>query len=148
MINRCVARGRGIEVLQFIIYLVVLAVGSVSTAAWWWRLIFISPNGMPCLTVRTKELREFKQGLVSYGGEHYKEKLNYQCRYSNMLNYRMENDCTYVRENCLAPFEAASVEQHREIHHMVFTFPRYSYSLYSAPFTLFNISFSNLFSSI
>ena len=62
-----VARGRGVENLLFT-YLC-------------WRLTqsallrcsdgyyFVSVNSVPCLIVRTKGLREFKQGLVSYTGE-------------------------------------------------------------------------------
>ena len=52
---------------------------------------------MPCLTVRTKGLREFKQGLVSYSGGECKGKLNYQQWYSNVLNYENEIACTYVK---------------------------------------------------
>ena len=77
---------------------------------------------MPCLTVRIKELREFKQGLVSYSGEYHKGKLNYQRRYSNMLNCEKGNDCTYVKRNYSAPSEAANVGLHRENCQMVFSF--------------------------
>ena len=57
---------------------------------------------MPCLTVRTKGLREFKQGLVSYSGGEYKRKLNYQQWYSNMLNYKNGIACTYVKGKYLS----------------------------------------------
>ena len=40
---------------------------------------------MPCLTVRTKGLREFKQGIVSYK-EEYKRTLNYLLGQFHMLN--------------------------------------------------------------
>ena len=60
-----------------IIYLVVLAVDSVSTAALQQQLFVISLNSVPCLTVRTKELREFKQGLVCFSGECLRGKLYY-----------------------------------------------------------------------
>ena len=64
-------------VLQSSIYLVKLVAISVSATALWRRLIFTSLNGVPCLTVRTKGLREFKQGLLSYSGEWYERTLNY-----------------------------------------------------------------------
>ena len=64
-------------VLQSSIYLVMLVVISVNSTALWRRLIFTSLNGVPCLTVRTKRLREFKQGLLSYSGEWYERTLNY-----------------------------------------------------------------------
>ena len=41
-----------------------------------------SLDSVPCLTVRTKGLREFKQGLLSYSGEWYERTLNYYWRYS------------------------------------------------------------------
>ena len=66
-----------VGVLQIIIYLVVLAVDSLSTAALQRRLLFIGLNSVPCLTVQTKGLREFKQGLVSHSEEWYERTVNY-----------------------------------------------------------------------
>ena len=68
----------GVEVLQIYYLFSMPAVYSVSTAALKRRLFFLSLNSVPCVTVRAKGLREFKQGLVSYSGEEHKGKLNYK----------------------------------------------------------------------
>ena len=59
---------------KYFIYLVVLAVDSVSTAALQQQLFVMSFNSVPCLTVRTKGLREFKQRLVCFSGECFRGK--------------------------------------------------------------------------
>ena len=62
-------------------------------------ILFEVSFSVPCLTVQTKGLPQFKQRLVSYGGELYKRTLNYQGRYFNMLNNWKEYDCRYVTRN-------------------------------------------------
>ena len=73
---KTVARGRGITKLIFTQLCWRLTQSALLPV--YRRLFLISLNSVPCLTVLTKGLREFKQGLMSYSGGNYKGKLNYQ----------------------------------------------------------------------
>ena len=91
---------------------------------------------MPCLTVRTKGLREFKQRLLTQRGEDQRM-LKYQTGRFSMLNCRKKNDCTSVRGNYSALSDAVNVGKHRNDFHMVFHFTRYNpISFYSSKFQL------------